>query len=298
MAKVMNAQDTEALDVTIVLPAYNEEEAIVKVIDDIERAMAGSSHKYEILVVDDASSDETAKRAEEKGVRVICRPIRQGSGASRKTGILNAKGNVIVMLDADGTYTAADIPNLLAHFPDFDQVNGARTSEQGTMKILRTPAKWLIRQFACYLTGTKIPDLNTGLKAFKKDIMMKYLWVMPNGFSCVTSMTLAFLVNGHRVKYIPTAYHPRIGKSKFHPFNDAVNYIKTVIRMVMYFDPLKVFLPLGGILLLAGILKSILSFVYTHSLQESDVIILISAIVVFALGLLADLIVAYQKQGR
>ena len=298
MAKVMDALNTEALDVTIVLPAYNEEEAIVKVIDDVEKAMRGSSYKYEILVVDDASSDATAKRAEEKGVRVVRRPIRQGSGASRKTGILNSRGSVIVMLDADGTYTAADIPNLLEHFPDFDQVNGARTSEQGTMKILRTPAKWLIRQFACYLTGTKIPDLNTGLKAFKKDIMMKYLWVMPNGFSCVTSMTLAFLCNGHRVKYIPTEYHPRIGKSKFHPIKDAANYIKAVVRMVMYFDPLKVFLPLGGILFLLGVIKSIFSLLDTRSLQESDVIILISSIVVIALGLLADLIVAYQKQGR
>ncbi|MBI4971385.1 MAG: glycosyltransferase family 2 protein [Candidatus Omnitrophica bacterium] len=294
----MNVNDTDVLDVTILLPAYNEEEAILKVIDDVERAMSGTSYKYEILVVDDASNDNTVKRAEEKRVRVIQRPIRQGSGASRKTGIVNAKGKIIVMLDADGTYTAADIPNLLAYFPDFDQVNGARTSEQGTMKLLRTPAKWLIRQFACYLTGTKIPDLNTGLKAFKKDIMMKYLWVMPNGFSCVTSMTLAFLVNGHRVKYIPTEYHSRIGKSKFHPIRDAANYIKTVIRMVMYFDPLKVFLPLGGILLLLGIIKSIFSLLDTHSLQESDVIIFMSAIVVFAIGFLADLIVAYQKQGR
>jgi len=298
VAKVMNPSDTETLDVTVVLPAFNEEEAIVKVIDDVQKAMQSTLYRYEILVVDDSSTDETANRAEAKKVRVIRRPVRQGSGASRKTGIQNAKGDIIVMLDADATYTAADIPRLLEHFPEFDQVNGARTSEQGTMKLLRTPAKWLIRQFACYLAGTKIPDLNTGLKAFKRDVMMKYLWVMPNGFSCVTSMTLAFLVNGHRVKYIATEYHPRIGKSKFHPIRDAANYIQTIIRMVMYFDPLKVFLPLGGFLLLFGLIKSALSLIYTQTLQESDVIIIIAAIMVFAIGALADLIVAYQKQGR
>jgi len=285
----------EKIDVTIVLPAFNEEEAIVKVIDDVHSAMANTSYQYEILVVDDESTDDTVKKASEKECRIVRRPVRQGSGASRKTGIINAKGEIIVMLDADGTYTAADIPRLLEHFPDYDQVNGARTSEKGTLRWLRTPAKWLIRQFACYLTGTKIPDLNTGLKAFKKDVMMKYLWVLPNGFSCVTTITLAFLVNGYRVKYIPSAYHKRIGVSKFHPIKDAANYIQTIVRMVMYFDPMKVFLPLGGALFVLGVIKSFVSISKTYSLQESDVIILLGAFIVVVLGLLADLIVAYQK---
>jgi len=286
------------VDVTILIPAYNEEEAIGKVIDDVHQAMAQTQYRFEILVVDDASTDLTVSKAEEKKVRVIQRPVRQGSGACRKTGIVNAYGNIIAMLDADGTYTAADIPRLLSHIPEYDQVNGARTSEKGSLKWLRMPAKWLIRKFASYLTGTRIPDLNTGLKAFKRDVMMKYLWVLPNGFSCVTSITLAFLINGYRVKYIPTEYHQRIGKSKFHPIKDAANYIQTIIRMVMYFDPLKVFLPLGGLLFLLGILKSVWSFTGTQSLQESDVILLMVAVVIVVLGLLADLIVAYQKQER
>jgi polyisoprenyl-phosphate glycosyltransferase len=297
MEKVDNTERAlDMLDVTVILPAYNEEEAIVPVIDDVDKAMRGTDYTYEILVVDDASEDKTAEIAEAKGIRLIRRALRRGSGASRKTGILNAKGKIIVMLDADGTYTAQDIPRLLSFFPEYDQVNGARTSEKGTMKWLRAPAKWLIRQFACYLTGTKIPDLNTGFKAFKNDIMKKYLWVIPDGFSCVTSMTLTFLINGYRVKYVPTEYHKRIGSSKFHPIKDGANYIKTIVRMVMYFDPLKVFLPLGGILFLIGVVKSIFSFISTQSLQESDVIILLGSFVVIVLGLLADLIVTYQKQ--
>lgn len=283
-------------EITIVLPAYNEESAIAKVIDDVQGAMKGVKRPYEVLVVDDHSADQTAAIAEKKGVRVVRRPITGGSGASRRTGIVNATGDIIVMLDADGSYEAADIPKLLEYFPDYDQVNGARTSEQGTLKLLRAPAKWIIRKLACYLTNTDIPDLNTGLKAFKKDIMLKYLWVLPDGFSCVTTMTLAFLSNGYAVKYVPTTYHKRIGKSKFHPVKDTASYFKTVVRMVMYFNPLRVFLPMAGLTLLAGMAKAVMSLKYTQTLQESDIIIFMVAIMLTALGLIADLIVVYNNR--
>lgn len=282
--------------VSVVLPAYNEEAAIGKVIDDVHQAMKGSPHAYEILVVDDCSEDRTAEIAESKKVRVVRRRVRGGSGRARKTGILEAAGDLIVMLDADASYEAADIPKLLSFFPDYDQVNGARTSEQGTLKFLRTPAKWFIRKLACYLSASHIPDLNTGLKAFKKDVMKKYLWLLPEGFSCVSTMTLAFLANGYAVKYIPTAYHPRIGKSKFHPIKDTAAYLNTVIRMVMYFKPLRIFLPLSGFLFVFGVVKSILSLCFTGTLQESDIIIFMMAVMTAALGLIADLIVTYQNR--
>jgi glycosyltransferase involved in cell wall biosynthesis len=282
--------------VSVVLPAYNEEKAIGKVIDDIHFAMRQTRYPYEILVVDDHSTDATAEIARNKNVRVIQRPFQGGSGAARRTGIVNTQGEIIVMLDADGSYEAGDIPKLLDYFPDYDQVNGARTNEKGTLKLLRTPAKWLIRQFACYLTQTNIPDLNTGLKAFKKDIMTKYLWVLPDGFSCVTTMTLAFLANGYAVKYVPTAYHTRIGKSKFHPLKDTMAYLNTVIRMVMYFKPLRVFTPLCGLLFLLAFVKSVMSLSLTRSLQESDIIIFVVAIMLMALGLIADLIVTYHNR--
>lgn len=282
--------------VSILLPAYNEEEAIGKVIDDIQKAMKGTAHRYEILVVDDNSTDRTAEIARAKKVRVVTRHVRSGSGASRRTGILAAEGEIIVMLDADGSYEAADIPKLLEYFPDYDQVNGARTSEQGTLKFLRAPAKWFIRKLACYLTKTNIPDLNTGLKAFKKEIMKKYLWVLPDGFSCVTTMTLAFLTNGYAVKYIPTTYHKRIGQSKFHPVKDTASYINTVVRMVMYFNPLRIFIPLSVSLFCFGVLKSIITYILTGRLQSSDIIIFMTAVITTTLGLIADLIVAYYNR--
>jgi len=294
--EILDRKSEERPEVSIVIPCYNEEEAIGKVIDDIRAAMEADPHTYEILVVDDRSADRTVEVARGKGIAVIRRPINGGSGATRKTGILEARGEIIVMLDGDGTYNAPDIPALLKEMPEFDQVNGARTSEEGTLKFLRVPAKWFIRRLAIYLSGTHIPDLNTGLKAFKRDIMLKYLWVIPDGFSCVTTMTLAFLCNGYAVKWVPTTYHKRIGKSKFHPIKDTSKYFFTVIRMIMYFNPLKVFLPAGFAVILLGMIRGFWdALVLRKGLEQGDIMMIVVGFMTCVMGLLADLIVA---QGR
>ncbi len=287
---------------SVILPAYNEQQAIGSVLEEIVEALSDEPVRYEILVVDDASTDGTAAVAEQFGrrsrqcpVRVLRSPERGGAGAARKLGIRQARGEIVVMLDADGTYPAASIPELLAHFPAYDQVNGARTSEQGTLPWLRRPAKWLIRKLACYLTGHKIPDLNTGLKAFKREEMLRWLWVVPDGFSCVTTMTLAFLTNGYAVKYVPIPYRPRIGRSKFHPIKDGLAYLGTVLRMVLYFRPLKVFLPLSGLMIAAGVAKSVLSFAWTGSMQESDIVVMVAGFMTCMLGLLAEVVVAHHR---
>lgn len=286
--------------VSVVLPAFNEEQAMAKVIGDVRAAMESTSLAYEILVVDDCSTDRTALVAKDNGARVVRHAMNRGSGASRRTGILEARGEIIVMLDADGTYHAPSIPEMLKYFPEFDQVNGARTTEEGTLKPLRVSAKWFIRQLAIYLSGRPIPDLNTGLKAFKRSVMLRYLWVLPDGFSCVTTMTLAFLTNGHPVKYIATPYYRRIGKSKFHPVTDTANYLATVLRMVTYFRPLRVFGPVSLAMLGLGVIKSFYDIALRsgkHSIEESDIILISAGITVGAVGLLADLIVAQRNRG-
>jgi glycosyltransferase involved in cell wall biosynthesis len=302
-ASEIEVEPVRSTEVTVLLPAYNEELAIRRVLEEIVEALAGEPLAYEILIVDDASTDRTADLAERFAqdcwqcpVRVIRLPENRGAGAARKVGVREARGEIVVMLDADGSYPAAAIRDLLAHFPNYDQVNGARTSEQGTLPWLRRPAKWFIRRLACYLTGCRIPDLNTGLKAFKRQAMLPWLWVVPDGFSCVTTMTLAFLTNGHAVKYVPTAYRPRIGKSKFHPIKDTLAYLATVLRMVLYFRPLKIFLPLAGLLIAGGALKSIASFASTGSMQESDIVVLTAGFMTAMLGLLAEVIVAHHRR--
>lgn len=285
------------MKISVLLPAYNEESAIGQVIDEIKEAMGKT--QYEILVIDDASTDRTAEIAKEKCVRVIRRVMRGGSGAARKTGIQEALGEIIVMLDVDGSYTASDIPEMLKFFPEYDQVIGARRTEEGSLKFLRIPAKWFIRALASYLSKRKIPDLNSGLRAFKKSAMLKYLWAIPDGFSCVSSMTLSFLCNGHPVRWIPTEYRARIGKSKFHPVKDTSNYILTVIRMIMYYNPLRVFLPMSLLLLAIGVVKSIYDrFFGIGRMQLADIVILMTGVVVVTLGLIADLIVAQGRRGN
>ena len=289
--------DETELQVSIVIPVYNEEEAIGDDLDTILATMAGSGYTYEVIVVDDGSTDRTADIARAKGVKVIQHPINRGTGAARRTGIVQAQGEVIVMTDGDGTYPNQDIPRLLEYLPAFDQVVGARTSEQGTFRFLRAPAKWFIRKLACYLTGMDIPDLNSGLRAFKREVMLKFLYLLPDGFSCVSTMTLAFLCNGYTIKYVPIDYYKRIGRSKFHPVNDTYNYLLTVVRMVMYFNPLKVFLPASLLLTLIGTVKLIRDMLVYRNLYVPGVTIMIvlTAIQVTAIGLLADLIVRKSR---
>ena len=283
--------------VSIVIPVYNEEEAIGDDLDTIIATMEGSGYTYEVIVVDDGSTDRTAGVARAKGVKVIQHLINRGTGAARRTGILQARGEIIVMTDGDGTYPNQDIPRLLEYLPAFDQVVGARTSEQGTFRFLRAPAKWFIRKLACYLTGIDIPDLNSGLRAFKREVMLKFLYLLPDGFSCVSTMTLAFLCNGYTIKYVPIDYYKRIGRSKFHPRNDTYNYLLTVVRMVMYFNPLKVFLPASLFLILIGTYKLIRDMLVYRTLYFPGVTIMIvlTAIQVTAIGLLADLIVRRSR---
>jgi len=305
--QVITSPDTKAstaVKLTVLLPAYNEEEAIGGVLEEIVEALTrDDAPSFEILLVDDASTDRTAELAEKFAracwqcpVRVIRRASRGGAGAARKDGIRQARGEIIVMLDADGSYPAASINDLLQYFPAYDQVNGARTSEQGSLPWLRRGAKWFIRRLACYLTGHRIPDLNTGLKAFRRDAMLPWLWVVPDGFSCVTTMTLAFLSNGYSVKYVPTPYRPRLGRSKFHPIKDTLSYLSTVLRIVLYFRPLKVFLPVSALVIALGVLKSVLSFRMTGSMQESDIVVMTAGFMTCMLGLLAEVIVAHHRR--
>ena len=197
--------------------------------------------------------------------------------------------------DADMTYPNERIPELvqiLEKDPGVDQVVGARTSEQGTHKLLRVPAKWLIRKLAERLTNTQIPDLNSGLRAFRREVALPYLRLLPPGFSCVTTITVAFLANQHEVRYVPIEYAKRSGTSKFKFVKDAYRYILQVLRMVMYFNPLKVLMPVALFLLGLGILKGVYDMV-VHPLlfAVNTVLIFVTGLLIASLALLADLIV-------
>jgi glycosyltransferase involved in cell wall biosynthesis len=287
------------VDLSVVLPCYDEQDAIGPVIGELRGALAGWDGTWEILVVDDGSTDASVARAEACGVRVVRRAENAGAGAARRTGIREARGRWVAMMDADGSYVPKHLPELLSFLPEWDQVNGARTSEQGTLPWLRAPAKWLIRKLAEWIAGRRIPDLNTGMKVFKREPMLRYLWAIPDGFSCVSSMTLAFLCNGHPVRWVPVEYRPRIGRSKFHPVRDAAQYLATVVRIVTYFRPLRVFMPLALALGALGVGRGLYDWGVSPAgtLQEADIVLMLAAVMVGAMGLLADLIVAQRRDG-
>ena len=292
--------DGRAPRVSIVLPCYNEQDHVLLELERISRAMDASGMPYELIAVDDCSTDATLARlqlAEPKlpRLKVVHFPRNGGAGTVRRIGSQQAKGDIVVWTDADMTYPNERIPELVAILeenPLVDQVVGARTTEEGTYKFLRVPAKFLIRKLAEGLTNSKIPDLNSGLRAFRREIALPYLRLLPPGFSCVTTITLAFLSNEHVVQYVPIDYAKRAGVSKFRFVHDAYRYILQVLRMVMYFNPLKVLMPVALFLLGLGIAKGIYDqFAHPLYFAINTVLIFVTGLIIASLALLADLIV-------
>jgi glycosyltransferase involved in cell wall biosynthesis len=213
----------------------------------------------------------------------------------RRIGTQRARGEIVVWTDADMTYPNERIPELvqiLEKDPTIDHVVGARTSEQGTYKLLRVPAKWFIRKFAEQLTGAKIPDLNSGLRAFRREVSLPYLRLLPAGFSCVTTITVSFLANNHEMYFLPIDYYKRAGKSKFKFGKDSYRYILQVLRMTMYFNPLKVLMPLALALLGIGVIKGIYDVsAHDFKIATDTVLVFVTGLLIASLALLADLIV-------
>lgn len=288
---------SEKTDLTIIIPAYNEEKSIGEDIDVIIKTMKKANYRYEIIVVDDGSTDKTTQIVKaKKGAELIQHSYNKGVGAARKTGILKAKGEIIVMTDGDGTYPNQDIPKLLTYMKDYDMVVGARIGENVQWPLMRRPARWFIRKLASYLITTKIPDLNSGLRVFKKDLARKFFNILPDNHSWVSTITLAFLANGYTIKYVPIDYYKRKGKSTIHPIKDTYNFVSLVIRTVMYFNPLRVFLPLTALILISAITRTLYDATVLHRIKESDIMLFLTGLIIGVLGLLADLIVRLQKK--
>jgi glycosyltransferase involved in cell wall biosynthesis len=286
--------DETTPEVSVVLPCYNERNHVEQEVKRIRAALEAAGMSYELICVDDGSTDGTREvLASIPAIRTILFPRNQGSGTARRIGTQEARGRVVVWTDADMTYPNELIPDLVRELDDgYDQVVGARKTEAGTYKFFRVPAKWAIRKLAAYLTNTPIPDLNSGLRAFKRDVARPYLRLLPAGFSCVTTITLAFLSNGHPIKYVPIDYFKRAGSSKFHPFKDAYNYIIQVLRMVMYFNPLRVLMPVALTLLGGTFVKLVWDLVaHPFRVATNTVLLGVTGLVIACLALLADLVV-------
>lgn len=282
----------DLVDVAIVVPAFNEQHGVRPTLERVRAVMAATPFSFEILVVDDGSTDGTAAEAEKCGVRVVRLPANRGYGAALKAGVVGTNSELVVITDADGTYPPEVIPELLAASAEADMVVGARASDDRSIPRKRRAAKRFLGLLASYLAGRTIPDLNSGLRVMRRSVLMQFLPILPSGFSFTTTITLAMLCNHHPVTFIPIECSTRVGASKLRA-KEFTNFIMLVLRTVVLFNPLRVFLPLGSLLFVIGLIKLVYD-IYLGNLSETTVMALLSGIIIWSVGLLADMIARLQ----
>lgn len=276
---------------SLIVPVFNEERGIADVLTSLVAVASHLEAPVEIIVVDDGSTDGTSSvLAGVEGIRVVRHKENRGYGAALKTGVRLARHEWICITDGDGTYPNESIPELAQQTHDSVMVVGARTAKGARTSWVRRPAKWLITRLACYLVQCRIPDINSGLRIIRKDVLDKYLALLPDGFSFTSTITLALLSNGHPVTYVPISYARRIGRSKIRPIYDTLNFIQLIVRMVLYFNPLRVFLPMSFALFLLGSALLTYRMIKGAAFGVTTITIFVSAFQLLAIGMLADLI--------
>ena len=275
----------EALAVSVVIPAYNEEEAIgVTVRDVLERV----PNLREVIVVDDGSTDSTADTAEEAGAKVIRFPYNKGNGAAVKAGLRAVVGDVVVMMDGDGQHSAKQIPPLLEQIEKgHDMCVGARTfsSQAGLHRGL---ANWLYNTLASYVAGHKIPDLTSGLRAIRREVARRFIYLLPNTFSYPSTITLALFRAGYSVTYIPIEAARRVGQSKIRYLRDGSRFLIIITKIATLFAPVKVFLPASGTLFALGVGWYGYTFFTQHRFTNMSAFLMLFAIQLFLLGFIAE----------
>lgn len=282
---------------SVVIPAYNEERGAGPVLVELIRTLENDldpAIPWEVIVVDDGSSDRTFEAIQPHvggRLRLFRHPKNRGYGAAIKTGVFHAHHPWILITDADGTYPNVHIPQLLAEREHHEMVVGARIGEKAEIPLLRRPPKYVLRKLASYLSRQDIPDLNSGMRVFRRDLAQKFENILPDRFSYTTTITLAMFSAGYHVKYLPIDYLKREGKSKIRPIHDTLGFLKLIIRTIMYFDPLRVFLPVAIFFILASIGVAIGSYVITGRVMDvTTVLLFISGFQTLALGMLADML--------
>lgn len=278
--------------ITVVIPAYNEKDGLEKSVEELKRVMDASGKTYELIVVDDKSTDGTSEIAAGlAGIRLLQNRRNLGYGASLKRGIKAAKHEIIVITDADGSYPAARIPELVDLLDDnTDMVVGWRNGTEAKIPLERRPAKWMVRQFAQKVAGYSIPDINSGLRVFRRRFILDHESLFPSGFSFTTTLTLLVASSGGNVIYEPVEYYRREGRSKFRPIRDTWGMLTLIVRSVMLFNPLRVFTMIAMALIFAGAVFLVLSMLLPVTYRATTTILVSTGVQFLGMGLLADLI--------
>lgn len=279
--------------ISVVIPVYNEEEAIVKTLEGLQDVLEKHFKEYEIIVVDDGSIDTTFERIAKAKIRkisLIKHVENLGYGKSLLDGITTAKFSCVAIIDGDGSYDPKDIGKLYPYFSQYDMVVGARQGKEYRRGVWKRPARKFFKILAEYASGRKIPDVNSGLRIFKKEIALDFRDSLCTGFSFTTTMTLIFLLNNYYVKYVPIEYVKREGKTKVNHFRDTFRVGQIIVQAILYYNPIKLFLLiafwnslLGGVLAIFNLL-----FFKSFILKLISAIDIASFLPIFSLGLIAD----------
>ena len=280
----------EARDVSVVIPAFNEEAGIGAVIAGVKAA----GPFREVVVVDDASTNQTAERAAAAGARVVRHPYNKGNGAAVKTGLREARGDVVLLMDADGQHDPAEIGRIIEPIGIHDLVIGARSSKD--QSATRALGNAVFNALASWLTGRPIPDLTSGFRAARRDRLLEILHLLPNGFSYPTTSCLALMKAGHNVTFVPVSARPRVGTSKIRVVRDGVRFVLIILKIVTLYSPLKVFFPISAVSFLLGLLYGIWNVYFHGKIPMGSALLIQLAVVVFLFGLISEQIAAGQDR--
>lgn len=276
--------------VSVVIPAFNEEKGLGQVLDALRQY-----NYYEIIVVDDGSSDNTIAVARDHGAKVVRHPYNIGNGAAVKSGIRAATGDIIVMMDGDGQHKPADVPRLVAYMDDYDMVVGARSKGSESEKH-RDLANWFFNRYASYVVGYPVPDLTSGFRVFRASLVKKFVYLLPNGFSYPTTITIAMFRSGFRVRYEPIISPARVGKSKIRPIKDGLRFLLTITRLATLFVPMKIFLPVSILFFTVGVVYGAYLLVFLTRFSNMAALLISIGIFVFLIGLIAEQIAMLRLQ--
>lgn len=270
-------------EVTVLMPAFNEEGAIANTIKRVKELYPD----FEILVIDDGSTDNTVQEAMDAGANVYPHPYNMGNGAAIKTGLRTARGDWVLMMDADGQHSPDDIASLLEHKDRYDMVVGARTKDSQT-SLHRDIANKVYNWFASYVTSFNIEDLTSGFRLVKKSVAEQFIYLLPNTFSYPTTLTMAYLRSGFTVKYIPIQTKYRIGKSKIKLFQDGSRFFLIIMKIATLFSPLRVFLPISTSIFLLGLLLYIFNYIQFKKFTNMSALLLTTSVIILMIGLVSE----------
>jgi glycosyltransferase involved in cell wall biosynthesis len=283
----------QASDTSVIIPAFNEAPAIGPLVTAL-RCIAGW---HEILVIDDGSSDETGQRAATAGARVIRHPYNKGNGAAVKTGIRHGTGQFLLIMDADGQHQPADATRLVSHLATYDLVVGARSGASHAT-LIRRLGNDLLNRLASYLAARPIPDLTSGFRAAKREHLLEFLHLLPNGFSTPTTTTLAFLRAGYSVHFEPIRAAQRSGQSKIKIGPDGVRFFLMVLKVITIFSPLRIFLPLSAGAFVTGVAYAVWTIFTQAHVTNSSVLLILMSVLIFLVGLVSEQISSLRFEGR